>query len=32
MYKDVLPYIQDFSPPGVEVQCYYGSDVNTIER
>ncbi|KAL1373807.1 hypothetical protein pipiens_020432, partial [Culex pipiens pipiens] len=32
MYKDVMPYIQDFSPPGVEVQCYYGSDVNTIER
>lgn len=32
IYKDVLPYIKDFSPPGVEVQCYYGSDVDTPER
>lgn len=32
MYKDVLPYIKNFSPPGVEVQCYYGSDVQTIEK
>lgn len=32
MYKDVLPYVKNFSPPGVEVQCYYGSDVQTIEK
>lgn len=32
MYKDALPYIQNFTAPGVEVYCYYGSDVKTLEK
>lgn len=31
MYKDALPYIMNFTAPGVEVYCYYGSDVKTLE-
>lgn len=32
MYKDVLPHTQNFSAPGVEVHCLYGSGVDTVEQ
>lgn len=31
MHKDVLPYMLNFAPPGVEVHCFYGSQQNTVE-
>lgn len=32
MYKDVKPYSDNFSPPGVELHCLHGYGVNTTER
>ncbi|XP_055600411.1 phospholipase A2 group XV-like [Uranotaenia lowii] len=31
MYKDVLPIALNFTPPGVEVHCLYGSQKDTVE-
>lgn len=31
MRKDTLPYSKDFSPPGVEVHCLWGHNVDTVE-
>lgn len=32
MRKDTEQFTEDFSPPGVEVHCLYGSGVDTVER
>ncbi|XP_056648144.1 phospholipase A2 group XV-like [Diorhabda sublineata] len=32
MRKDTEKYQLDFKPPGVEVHCLYGTDVQTVER
>lgn len=32
MRKDTEKYTEDFTPPGVEVHCLYGSGVDTVER
>lgn len=32
MRKDTAPYQLNFHPPGVEVHCLYGANVNTVER
>uniref|UniRef100_A0A8D8A832 Group XV phospholipase A2 n=1 Tax=Culex pipiens TaxID=7175 RepID=A0A8D8A832_CULPI len=31
MYQDAMPYVLNFSAPGVEVHCIYGSNVETVE-
>lgn len=31
MYKDAMPFIVNFTAPGVEVHCIYGSNVDTVE-
>lgn len=31
MYKDALPHIKNFTAPGVELYCFYGADVETLE-
>lgn len=31
MYKDAMPYMLNFTAPGVDVHCIYGSDVETVE-
>lgn len=31
MRKDMMPYVNNFSPPGVETVCIYGSGLPTIE-
>lgn len=32
MRKDTEKFTEDFTPPGVEVHCLYGSGVDTVER
>lgn len=32
MRKDILNYTTNFTPPGVEVHCLYGKNVNTVDR
>ncbi|XP_055594552.1 phospholipase A2 group XV-like isoform X2 [Uranotaenia lowii] len=32
MYRDVLPKTLNFTPPGVEVHCFYGTKVDTVEK
>ncbi|XP_077284078.1 lysosomal phospholipase A and acyltransferase-like [Arctopsyche grandis] len=32
MRKDTIQYTMDFSPPGVDLHCLYGSSVPTVER
>lgn len=32
MRKDTLPYSLNFSAPGVELHCMFGSGINTVER
>lgn len=32
MRKDTISYQLNFQPPGVEVHCLYGANVNTVER
>jgi lysophospholipase III len=32
MYQDTVGYTNDFSAPGVEVHCIYGTDVPTVEK
>ncbi|XP_065075238.1 phospholipase A2 group XV-like [Ochlerotatus camptorhynchus] len=32
MYQDVLPYVKNFTAPGVEIYCFYGTNVPTIEQ
>lgn len=31
MYKDAMPYMLNFTAPGVEVHCIYGTKVDTVE-
>ena len=31
-YKDNEKYMNNLSPPGVEVHCIYGTDYETVER
>ncbi|XP_052894493.1 phospholipase A2 group XV-like [Anopheles moucheti] len=31
MRKDALPYALNFTAPGVELHCLYGSNINTVE-
>jgi lysophospholipase III len=31
MRKDNLKFVEDFSPPNVEIHCLYGSQINTVE-
>lgn len=32
MRKDTIEYSTNFTPPGVEIHCIYGSNVSTVER
>jgi lysophospholipase III len=32
MYQDTVGYQDDFSAPGVEVHCIYGTGVPTVEK
>ncbi|XP_052758628.1 phospholipase A2 group XV-like [Galleria mellonella] len=32
MFKDTQKYKSDFTAPGVEVHCLYGSNISTVER
>lgn len=32
MRKDTEKYTEDFTPPGVEVHCIYGTNVGTVEK
>lgn len=32
MRKDTEPYQLHFKPPGVEVHCLYGVEVDTVEK
>uniref|UniRef100_A0A2M4AB17 Putative phosphatidylcholine-sterol acyltransferase n=1 Tax=Anopheles triannulatus TaxID=58253 RepID=A0A2M4AB17_9DIPT len=31
MRKDTLPFTMNFTAPGVELHCFYGSHINTVE-
>lgn len=31
MRKDTIPYTQNFTAPGVELHCLYGSGINTVD-
>lgn len=32
MRKDSLPYAMNFSAPGVEIYCLYGTGIDTVEK